>query len=219
MLLGGSAAVGAAWVAPAVLRVDSASASLFSCVDQTLAWASISGANPWTVTAVSGDVSVTAVITANTVLDLDQNGRGLGCAANSRFRDELSNLSGTGLVVTTQGNLTEVSAGVYASTLNCKTTDTENLVMTWTNGGGVTGGGFRWTAATPPGTNQRLDLQLIKVLPFSVCATIPASLTSATEAARIIGSARQSACTVSHVSSAAEPANGPIVGHGASSTT
>ena len=188
---------------------------------------------------MSGDVSVTAVITANTtgvsetylsggqliqrmsaghsigdffdtvfmfthasgaicqatttVLDLDQNGRGLGCAANSRFRDELSNLSGTGLVLTTQGNLTEVSAGVYASTLNCKTTDTENLVMTWTNGGGVTGGGFRWTAATPPGTNQRLDLQLIKVLPFSVCATIPASLTSATEAARIIGSARQSA--------------------------
>lgn len=114
-----------------------------------------------------------------TVLDLDQNGRGLGCVANSRFRDELSNLCGTGLTLSTQGNLVEVSAGVYASTLNCKTTDTENLVMTWTNGDGVTGGGFRWTAATPPGTDPILDLQLIKVVPFSVCATVPATLTSA----------------------------------------
>lgn len=223
VLLGGGAAAGMAWAAPAILRVDRAGADVFSCVDQTVAWSGIAGANPWTVTGTSGDITVTATVTANTtgigetylsggvliqrmrnghsigdffdtsiafshgsgticqassrILDADQNGRGLGCPTNSRFRDEISNLSGVGLSVGTQGNVAEVSPGVYASTLNCKTTDTENLVLTWTNGPGVTGGGFRWTAATPPGNNPNLDLQLIKLEPFTVCATVAAAAT------------------------------------------
>jgi hypothetical protein len=219
VLLAGGAAAGVTWAAPAVLRVDRAAAELASCIDQTIAWTSVAGTNPWTATAVSGDITITVQVIANTtgigetylsgglliqrmrnghsigdffdttitfshasgticqassrVLDLDQNGRGpaLGCASNSRFRDELSNLTGAGLTLATEGNLAQVSAGVYASTLNCKTTDTENLAMTWTDGSGVAGGGFRWTAATPPGNNPTLDLQLIKLTPFIVCAT------------------------------------------------
>lgn len=219
VLLGGTAAAGTAWAAPSVLRVERAAADVFSCVDQTIAWTAVSGSNPWTATATSGDITIQAVITANTtgigetylsggaviqrmrsghsigdffdtvltfshangsicqatstILDVDQNGRGLGCATNSRFRDEISNLTGAGLTLSTQGNLAEVTPGTYASTLNCKTADTENLVMTWTAGSGVTGGGFRWTAATPPGTDPTLDLQLIKLIPFTVCATVP----------------------------------------------
>lgn len=221
VLLRGGAAAGLAWATPSVLRVDRAGADVFSCVDQTVAWTSISGSNPWTVTGSSGDITITATVRATTtgtgetylsggqiiqrmrnghsigdffdtalsfshasgqicqatsrVLDADQNGRGLGCPTNSRFRDEISNLTGVGLSLSTQGNLAEVSPGVYASTLNCKTTDTENLVMTWTNGPGVTSGGFRWTAATPPGTDPTLDLQLIKIEPFTVCATVAAA--------------------------------------------
>lgn len=216
-----------------MLAVDRASAAPFSCVDQTIAWSSVSGSNPWTATAVSGSITITATITAvstgttevylsagnvvqrmsaghsigdffdtaivfsdssgticqasTTVLDIDQNGRGLGCATTSRFRDELSNLSGPGLSVTPQGNLAEVSPGVYASTLNCKTTDTENLVMTWAVPSGVLSGGYRWTAATPPGTDPTLDLQLIKMVPFTVCATVaagPAAVSSASVGGR-----------------------------------
>lgn len=110
------------------------------------------------------------------ILDIDRNGIGLGCATNSRFQDEISNLTGAGLSVTTQGGVSEVTPGVYRSTLNCKTTDTENLTVTWAVAAGVSTGGFRWTMGTPPGTDTNLDFQLIKLVPFTVCTTsLPAS--------------------------------------------
>ena len=229
MLLGGAAAAGVAWSAPAVLGVDRAAAAPFSCVDQTVAWNSVTGSNPWTVTGTSGDITVqarirafvsagaTATTTLNlgnivqrmsghaigdywntrltfshasgticqasaTILDIDQNDIGLGCATVSRFNDEISNLGGAGLSVTTQGGLIQRSPGVYGSSLLCKTGDTENLAMTWSVASGVLNGRFRWTARTPPNGSPTLDLQLIKLTPFVICATV-ASPTPAPAAA------------------------------------
>ncbi len=230
VLLGATAA-STAWAAPAVLGVDRAAAAPFSCVDQTIAWNSVVGSNPYTATASSGSITITAAITANfaaggtpacylsggrviqgmsnhsindfwdttltftdsagticqattTILDIDRNDRGLGCPALSRFNDQISNLAGAGLALTTQGGLVQTSPGVYSSSLNCKTGDTENLVMTWTVGTGVLNGGFRWTALAPTNGSTTLDFQLIKLTPFVVCATVPslAAAASATAA-------------------------------------
>ena len=105
------------------------------------------------------------------ILDVDRNGRGLGCPTNSRFQDEIRNLTGAGLTTSTQGGLAEAAPGVFISSLNCKTGDTENLVVTWAVDAGVTSGGYRWRLGTPPGTDPTLDFQLIKLEPFTVCTT------------------------------------------------
>ncbi len=131
------------------------------------------------------DTAGTICQATSLILDVDQNGRRLGCASNSRFRDEISNLAGAGLTVGTQGDLALVAPGTYASTLECKTNDTENLVMTWTDVAGVGGGGFRWTAGTPPGSNPNLDLQLIKLTPFTVCTTSGAATVSSSRSSSV----------------------------------
>lgn len=105
------------------------------------------------------------------ILDVDRNGRGLGCPTNSRFQDEIRNLTGAGLTTTTQGGLAEATPGVFISTLNCKTGDTENLQVNWAVAAGVTSGGYRWRLGPPPGTDPILDFQLIKLEPFTVCTT------------------------------------------------
>ena len=228
VVLGGAAAAGSAWAAPSILRVDRAAAAPGSCVEQTIAWNSVSGSNPWTATATSGPVTVTVTISAastgavnaylsggnlitscgpphsigdtfdftvafsnsagvvcsarSRILDADQNDIGLGCPTVSRFRDEISNLTGAGLTTTTEGGLTEVSPGVFASSLSCKTGDTENLILDWTVRTGVTGGGFRWTMGSPPNGSTTLDFQLIKLEPFTVCVTGGAGGTSGARA-------------------------------------
>ncbi|MEM7288065.1 MAG: hypothetical protein AAF480_17070 [Actinomycetota bacterium] len=122
------------------------------------------------------DTSGTICSATSRILDVDQNGRGLGCGTNSRFRDEILNLTGAGLTTVTEGGLAEVSPGVFASTLNCKTTDTENLAVTWAVDAGVTSGGYRWRLGTPPGTDPTLDFQLVKLVPFTVCTTSAAGV-------------------------------------------
>ena len=67
--------------------------------------------------------------------------------------------------------MAEAAPGVFISSLNCKTGDTENLVVTWAVDAGVTSGGYRWRLGTPPGTDPTLDFQLIKLEPFTVCTT------------------------------------------------
>ena len=105
------------------------------------------------------------------ILDVDRNGRGLSCPTNSRFQDEIRNLTGAGLSTTTEGGLGEPTPGVFISTLDCKTGDTENLVVDWAVDGGVSSGGYRWRLGTPPGNDTTLDFQLIKLEPFTVCTT------------------------------------------------
>lgn len=105
------------------------------------------------------------------VLDLDRNDRGLSCPANSRFHDILTNVTGAGLSVSTEGGIAESPPGSWASTLDCKTTDTENVGLTWDNAAGVSGAGMRWVAAAPHNGSTTLDLQLIKVTPVTVCHT------------------------------------------------
>lgn len=117
---------------------------------------------------------------ATRILDVDQNGRGMGCATVSRFRDEITNLTGTGLSVTPQGGVVQSPPGTWGAFgptnptsgtpgNGCKTTNAENLLLNWSAPGGVTGGGFRYQAATPPGTSTTLDLQLIIIEPMSLC--------------------------------------------------
>ncbi len=228
LILGGAATAGTAWAAPSVLRVDRAAAAPGSCVEQTIAWGSVTGSNPWTATATAGTVTVTVTISASStgtvnayitggdlitscgpghsigdtfdftvafsnsagvvcsarsrIIDVDQNDIGLGCPTVSRFRDEISNLTGAGLTTSTEGGLTEVSPGVFASSLSCKTGDTENLAIDWTVRTGVTGGGYRWTMGAPPNGSTTLDFQLIKLNPFTVCATGGAGGTSGARA-------------------------------------
>ncbi len=111
-----------------------------------------------------------AICTASTtVIDIDQNGRGLGCGTNSRFRDIISQITGPNLVTTPTANVIESPAGSWASNINCKTADTQNLGLAWSNDAGVTGAGFRYTMARPPGTSTTLDYQLVKVDPVVMC--------------------------------------------------
>lgn len=221
LILGGAAAAGAAWVAPAVVRVDRASAAPSSCADVTIPWTSVTGTNPWTATGSNGTVTVTVTVTASAsgapdtylsggdlitsadghrvgdtfdfsivftdtagticrassrIIDIDQNGRGLGCVDGARFRDEILNLTGAGLTTSAEGGVAEAAPGVWASTLLCKTTDTENLGVTWAVDTGVATGGFRWRMGRPPGSGGgRPDFQLIKLEPFTVCTTSAAA--------------------------------------------
>ncbi len=218
-MLVGTAAVGATWAAPSIVRLDRAAAAAGSCVPKSVTWSSISGpvGNVYTATGSNGSTSVTAQIqrslssgatpsvflsggrviigmrnhqigdrwrirlsftdsaggvicqASTTLLDIDRNGRGLGCPYNSRFEDNIDQLTGPGLVTTTFGNLTEAPAGNFVSTLTCKTSDTENLGLSWSSGGNITGAGFNWRAGTPPGTDTNLDYQLIKMQPMTVC--------------------------------------------------
>ena len=111
-----------------------------------------------------------AVCTASTtVIDIDQNGRSLGCPTNSRFRDEISNLTGPSLVTTPTANVVESPAGTWGSSINCKTSDIQNLGLAWSDDNGVSGAGFRYTMATPPGSDTNLDYQLTKVDPVTMC--------------------------------------------------
>ena len=64
LLLGGAATAGAVWAAPAVIGVERASAAAFSCVDQTIAWNSVTGTNPWVATGTSGPITIRAQIRA-----------------------------------------------------------------------------------------------------------------------------------------------------------
>ncbi|MDH3705990.1 MAG: hypothetical protein OES57_07970 [Acidimicrobiia bacterium] len=116
------------------------------------------------------DSSGAAVCTASTtIIDIDQNGRGLGCPTNSRFRDEITNLTGPSLVTTPTANVIESPPGTWASNINCKTSDTQQLALAWTDSAGVSGAGFRYLKGTPPGTDTTLDYQLIKVDPVTMC--------------------------------------------------
>ncbi len=137
--------------------------------------------------------SGTILEASTTIVDVDQNGRGLGCATTSRFRDEITSLSGPGLSLTPSGSVVEGPPGTWATALVCKTNDTETLGLSWSAASGVTAGGFRWVAGTPPGTGGGgLDLQLIKLTPVVMCAQgvapaagAPATLRAAT--ATIVG--------------------------------
>ena len=217
-MLVGTAAAGAVWAAPSIVRLDRAAAAAGSCIPKSVSWSSVTGpvGNLYTAIGTNGTTTVTAVIQRNlsggatpsvflsggqlilgmqnhqigdrwrisltfvdvggivcqastTVVDVDRNGRGLGCPTSARFEDNIDQLTGPGLVTTTFGNLTESPAGNFVSTLQCKTTDTENLGLSWTSGGIITGAGFNWRAGTPPGNNTSLDYQVIKILPMTVC--------------------------------------------------
>jgi hypothetical protein len=106
-----------------------------------------------------------------TVMDIDQNGRGLGCATNSRFRDEISSISGAGLSATPHGALVEAPIGTWASSIPCKTSNQENLDLAWSQPGGVVGTGMIWLAGTPPGNSLNLDRQIILISPVDVCVS------------------------------------------------
>lgn len=125
----------------------------------------------WTIDLSFGSTVGPICTATTTLLDIDQNGRGLGCATNSRFRDEITSLYGPGLIAVPQGGLAQVplDPGTWASSLPCKTTNTENLGLTWVDAAGVAGGGFVWRAGIPPGTSQRLDRQLIIMTPMTLC--------------------------------------------------
>ena len=90
-------------------------------------------------------------------------------------------MGGAGLSVSLQGGLVVRSLRRLWQLTSLQDHDTENLAMTWSSRTGVTGGHFRWTARTPPNGSTTLDLQLIKLTPFVVCAT---GLTPAPVAAR-----------------------------------
>ncbi len=123
----------------------------------------------WTVAIGFSHTSGTICSASTTIIDIDRNDRRLGCATNSRFNDLITNLSGAGLAVSPNG--VTGSSGVYSSPLDCKTSDTQTLGLTWTVPAGVTSGGFRYVTGAPHNGSRRVDRQLIKLSAFSVCAT------------------------------------------------
>ena len=66
-MLAGSAALGATWVAPSIVRMDRASAGTGSCISTTVNWSSASGsvAAGYVATGTSGTLTITANVTAN----------------------------------------------------------------------------------------------------------------------------------------------------------
>jgi hypothetical protein len=123
----------------------------------------------WVIDLAFNGNGVTICSAETTLLDVDQNGRGLGCSTRSRFRDEITSLSGLGLAVAPTGSVIESPPGTWASTTNCKSTNTENLMLTWEDPGGVVAGGFEWQAGRPPGRSRGPDLQLILISPLTLC--------------------------------------------------
>ncbi len=139
--------------------------------------------NRWVVDLSFIGNGVTVCSAETTIIDVDQNGRGLGCATNSRFRDEITSLTGPGLSVTPIGSVMEGPPGTWASTNPCKSTNSDNLRLNWDDPAGVVAGGFEWRAGTPPGRSRGPDRQIIFISPLTLC-----TLSTPTTAVR--GSAR-----------------------------
>lgn len=118
------------------------------------------------------DAAPETVCTATlSILDIDQNGRLAVCPSNSRFRDEIFNITGAGRTETPAGALIQSPPGTWGSNTPCKTSNQENLTLGWTQFAGVTGAGFSWRAGTPPDGSSILDRQLIHVTPVVACIT------------------------------------------------
>lgn len=113
----------------------------------------------------------TVCVATLSILDIDQNDRLVVCPSNSRFRDEILNISGAGRTETPAGALVQSPVGTWGSNTPCKTTNQENLTLSWTQFAGVTGAGFTWRAGTPPGGSTTLDRQLIHITPVVACLT------------------------------------------------
>lgn len=124
------------------------------------------------------------------IIDVDQNGRGLGCSTNSRFRDEIHSIAGPGVSVSGQGGIIQSPPGVWASSLPCKTTNTEVVAISLMDNSPSISSTFSWIAGTPPGDDQsRLDRQIIMISPVTMCVHAPTASITSTDLRRSIAGA------------------------------